>query len=154
AFIMFVAAFRRLFGVSEKTFPLFVFMIGSPFFLKNFMYAIGYFDIYGCVLALIALLIPVSSMYPLAIASGCVCLILMHHIHFLLYVPTIGFIALVRYGLLPGISARKVAYGLIVALMLSVLFVATAFFGCMPVSQETFLHYVQARASDAFDPSG
>src|SRR5262249_32932865 len=47
ALIMFIATFRRIFGFSEKTFPLFVFMIGSPFFLKNFMYAIGYFDIYG-----------------------------------------------------------------------------------------------------------
>lgn len=154
AFILFVIAFRRIFGLREKTFPLFVFVTGSPFFLKNFMYAIGYFDIYGCVLALIALLIPVSSVYPLAIASGCVCLIVMHHIHFLLYVPTIGFIALVRYGLLPGMSTRKVAYGLIVALALSVVFVATAFFGRMPVSEETFLDYVRARASDPLDSSG
>jgi hypothetical protein len=152
--IMFVTAFRKIFGLSAKTFPLFVFMVGSPFFFKNFMYAIEYFDIYGCLLALIALRIPVGPVYPAAIASGCVCLILMHHIHFLLYVPTIGFIAVVRYGLLPGISADKVAYGLMVALVLSIVFVAAAYFGRVPVSQETFLAYVSARASDALDPTG
>lgn len=152
--IAFVIAFRKIFGWSEKTFALFIFMIGSPFFFKNFMYAIEYFDIYGCLLALIALLIPVGLVYPLAIASGCVCLILMHHIHFLLYVPTIGFIATVRYGLLPGITAGKVAHGLVIACLLSIVFVAAAYFGRMPVSQETFLGYVRVRASDPLDPSG
>ena len=152
--IMFVAAFRKIFGLTEKTFPLFVFMIGSPFFMKNFMEAIEYFDIYGCLLALVALLLPVGRVYPLAFASGCVCLILMHHIHFLLYVPTIGFIAVVRYGLLPGISAGKIVYGLIVALVLSIVFVAAAYFGRVQVSQDTFLGYVSARASDALDPMG
>jgi hypothetical protein len=152
--IMFIAAFRKIFGLRESTFPLFVFMIGSPFFLKNFMYAIGYLDIYGCALALVALLIPVNAAYPLAIASGCVCLLLMHHIHFLLYVPTIGFIALVRYGLLPGMSPGYAVYGLIVALALSIVFVATAFFGRISVSQEILLAYARARASDAIDPSG
>jgi hypothetical protein len=27
--------------------PLFVFMAGSPFFLKNFMHTLGHFDIFG-----------------------------------------------------------------------------------------------------------
>jgi len=152
--IMFVVAFRKIFGLSEKTFSLFVFMIGSPFFFKNFMYGIEYFDIYGCLLALVALVIPVGLAYPLVIGAGCVCLILMHHIHFLLYVPTIAFIALVRYGLLPGISKEKVACGVIAASVLSVVFMAAAYFGRMPVPQETFLAYVSARAADALDPSG
>jgi hypothetical protein len=154
ALILFVAAFRKIFGWTEKNFPLFVFLIGSPFFFKNFMYAIEYFDIYGCLLALIALLIPVGRLYPLAVAVGCACLLLMHHIHFLLYVPTIGFIVVVRYGLLPGVSAAKVIYGVALALVLSIVFVATAYFGRMPVPQETFLGYVSARASDAVHPMG
>ena len=40
--------FRRTFGFDEKHLPLFVFMAGSPFFLKNFMHTLGHFDIYGC----------------------------------------------------------------------------------------------------------
>ena len=33
--------------------PLFVFMAGSPFFLKNFMHTLGHFDIYGCAFGLV-----------------------------------------------------------------------------------------------------
>src|SRR6266705_5733002 len=33
---LFVQLFRRTFGFEEKHLPLFVFMAGSPFFLKNF----------------------------------------------------------------------------------------------------------------------
>jgi hypothetical protein len=150
--ILFVAAFRKIFGLTEKNFPLFVFLFGSPFFFKNFMYSIGYFDIYGCLLALIGLLIPVGCLYPLAIAGGCICLILIHPIHFLLDVPTISFIAVVRYCLLPGFSAAKIIYGLVLALVLSIVFVASAYFGRMPVPIETFLDYVNARASDTVDP--
>src|ERR1700691_4235568 len=54
---LFVAAFRKAFGLTQKTFPLFVFVVGSPFFFKNFMFCLGYFDIYGCAWALVALLI-------------------------------------------------------------------------------------------------
>src|SRR3982750_3302590 len=45
---LFVQLFRRTFGFDEKHLPLFVFMAGSPFFLKNFMHTLGHFDIYGC----------------------------------------------------------------------------------------------------------
>ena len=41
--------------------PLFVFMAGSPFFLKNFMYTLGHFDIYGCAFAIGLLLVPARS---------------------------------------------------------------------------------------------
>jgi hypothetical protein len=151
--ILFVVAFRKIFGLTEKNFPLLVFLAGSPFFLKNFMISIGYFDIYGCILAFVALLVPVGRLYLPAIAGGCVCLIIIHPIHFLLYVPTIGFIAGVRYGVLPGLSTGKLIYGVAVALMLAIVFVVAAFFGRMPVPPETFLGYVSARASDPIDPA-
>jgi hypothetical protein len=129
-------------------------MAGSPFFFKNFMYSIGYFDIYGCFFALVAVLAPVGPFYPPTIAAGCLCLILIHPVQFLLYVPTIGFIAAVRYGLLPGLSTGKIGWGFAVVLVLSVAFVAVAFFGLMPVPTETFLEYVRARASDEMDSGG
>jgi hypothetical protein len=65
ALALFVAAFRKAFGFKQQNFSLFVFMIGSPFFFKNFAIALGHFDIYGCIWALVALLIPASSLYPL-----------------------------------------------------------------------------------------
>jgi hypothetical protein len=149
--ILFVATFAKIFGFSQKNFPLFVFLAGSPFFLKNFAITLGHFDIYGCIWALVALLLPVGAPYPLIVAAGCVALILIHNLHFLLYVPTIGFIAFVRYGAAFGFSTRKLIYGLVLFLLVSAAFLATIFFGYVPVSRETFVAYVKARAAYPLD---
>src|SRR6201996_2410258 len=58
---LFVQLFRRTFGFTDRNLPLFVFMAGSPFFLKNFMHSLGHFDIYGCALAIALLLMPAGS---------------------------------------------------------------------------------------------
>src|ERR1700687_1814518 len=42
---LFLELFRRTFGFDDQHMPLFVFMAGSPFFLKNFMHTLGHFDI-------------------------------------------------------------------------------------------------------------
>ena len=90
ALVLFVELFRRTFGFERATLPLFVFMAGSPFFLKNFMHSLGHFDIYGCALAIVLFLIPSGSILYVALAAlFSVVLILIHHIHFLMYVPTI-----------------------------------------------------------------
>jgi hypothetical protein len=153
ALVLFVAAFRKIFGFKDENFPLFVFLVGSPFFFKNFAISLGHFDIYGCIWALVALLIPVGPLYPLFIAAGCVGLILIHHLHFLLYIPTIGFIVFVRYAALPGVTRGKGVYGLVLVLLVSAMFVAAALFGRMTVPPETFLAYLRARAADPIDPS-
>ncbi len=150
--ILFIAVFRKIFGFNRKNFALFVFVFGSPFFLKNFAISLGHFDIFGCIWALVALLIPVGVFYPLIVIAGCIGLILIHNLHFLLYVTTIGFIVFVRYGVLNGLSTGKVIYGLVLISLVSAVFVATAFFGGMPVPRETFLAYVSARASVPLDP--
>lgn len=152
ALILFVAVFRKIFGFTEKNFPLFVFVFGSPFFLKNFAISLGHFDIFGCIWALVALLLPVGPVYPLLVAAGCIGLVLMHNLHFLLYVTTIGFIVFVRYAVPTGLSKAKIAYGLGLACLVSGVFLATAFFGRPPVPPETFLAYVTARASIPLDP--
>lgn len=80
--VLFVELFRRTFGFGRATLPLFVFMAGSPFFLKNFMHSLGHFDIYGCALAIVLLLIPSGSILYVALAAlFSVVLILIHHIH-------------------------------------------------------------------------
>src|ERR1700737_3730386 len=38
---LFVALFRRTFGLNDRQLPLFVLMGGSPFFFKNFMHTLG-----------------------------------------------------------------------------------------------------------------
>ena len=59
---LFLKLFRRTFGFNDKHLPLFVFMAGSPFFLKNFMHTLGHFDIYGCAFAIGLLLVPARSL--------------------------------------------------------------------------------------------
>src|SRR5690242_18552771 len=49
---LFVRLFQLTFGFDEKKLPLFLFMAGSPFFFKNFMFSLGHFDIYGCLTAI------------------------------------------------------------------------------------------------------
>src|SRR5438105_6435005 len=111
---LFVQLFRRTFGLDEKHLPLFVFMTGSPFFLKNFMHTLGHFDIHGCLLAIALLLIPARSVaYVLLAASFSVVLVLIHHIHVLMYVPTIAAIVVVRYYLPSGLTVQNVIAGLV-----------------------------------------
>jgi len=152
ALVLLVAVFRKIFGFTEKNWPLFVFVFGSPFFFKNFAISLGHFDIFGCIWALVALLLPVGPVYPLLVSLGCVGLILMHNLHFLLYVTTIGFIVFVRYGVLTGLSRGKIAYSLALACLVSGAFIVTAFLGRPSVPPETFLAYVTARASVPLDP--
>src|SRR5882672_3659528 len=104
---LFVHLFRRTFSLDEKHWPLFVFIAGSPFFLKNFMHTLGHFDIYGCLFAIVLLLIPARSIfYVLLAALFSMILILIHHIHLLMHVPTIAAIAVLRYYLVQGVSWR------------------------------------------------
>src|SRR6202022_502848 len=105
---LFVKLFRRTFGFDETQLPLFVFMAGSPFFLKNFMYTLGHFDIYGCAFAICLLLIPARSVaFVLLAAAGSMILILIHHIHLLMYVPTIAVIVVLRYYLVQGFKIGR-----------------------------------------------
>src|SRR5438128_11292013 len=96
---LFVQLFRRTFGFDEKHLPLFVFMAGSPFFLKNFMHTLGHFDIYGCLFAICLLLIPARTVaYVLLAAAFSAVLVLIHNTHVLMYVPTIApLVVLPRY---------------------------------------------------------
>src|SRR5947207_4913814 len=91
---------------------LFVFMAGSPFFLKNFMHTLGHFDIFGCLLAICLLLIPARSLgYVLLAALFAIVLVLIHHIHLLMYVPTIAVIVALRHYLAYGMSRQNIAVG-------------------------------------------
>src|SRR5436190_20975241 len=100
---LFAKLFRRTFGFDEKHWPLFVFMAGSPFFLKNFMHTLGHFDIYGCLFAIVLLLIPARSLlYVLLATLLSMILVLIHHIHLLMYVPVIAVIVVLRYYLVQG----------------------------------------------------
>ena len=100
---LFVLLFRKTFGFVDKNLPLLNFIAGSPFFFKNFMHSLGHFDIYGCVLVITLLLLPARSiLYIVLAALFSVVLILIHHIHLLMYVPTIIVIVAIRHHLAHG----------------------------------------------------
>ena len=146
---LFVQLFRRTFGFDEKHLPLFVFMAGSPFFLKNFMHTLGHFDIYGCLLAICLLLIPARSLaYVLLAALFSIVLVLIHHIHLLMYVPTIAAIVVLRHYLVHGASRQNVAVGIASLAAVGVLFIAAQFYGTMAVPESEFVAYLQSRMAD------
>src|ERR1700712_2850627 len=146
---LFVALFRRTFGFNDRQLPLFVFMAGSPFFFKNFMHTLGHFDIYGCALALVLLLIPARSiLFVAAAAVASAILILIHQIHFLMYVPTIAAIVVLRYYLVFGISRQNMIAGIASCASVGVLFLVVQFYGSMTVPENTFVGYLRGGMAD------
>jgi hypothetical protein len=146
---LFIELFRRTFGFDDEHMPLFVFMAGSPFFLKNFMHTLGHFDIYGCAFAICLLLIPARSVaFVLLAAAGSMVLILIHHIHLLMYVPTIAVIVVLRYYLVQGVSRQNAIAGIVSAAAVGLLFIAAQFWGSMAVPEADFVSYLQGRMAD------
>jgi hypothetical protein len=146
---LFIQLFRRTFGFDQKHLPLFVFIAGSPFFLKNFMHTLGHFDIYGCLFAICLLLIPAHSLaYVLLAAVFAVILVLIHHIHLLMYVPTIAAIVVLRYYLMQGVNRQNAAAGIASLVAIGLLFIAAQFYGTMAVPEAEFVTYLQSRMAD------
>jgi hypothetical protein len=146
---LFIKLFRKTFGFDEKHVPLFVFMAGSPFFLKNFMHTLGHFDIYGCAIAIFLLLVPARSVAFVVLAAlASMILILIHHIHLLMYVPTIAVIVVLRYYLVQGVTRQNTIAGIAALACVGVLFFAAQFWGTMAVPEPEFVQYLQGRMAD------
>jgi hypothetical protein len=146
---LFIKLFRRTFGFDEAHLPLFVLMAGSPFFLKNFMHTLGHFDIYGCALAIGLLLIPARSIaFVLLAALASMILILIHHIHLLMYVPTIAAIVVLRFYLVQGFNRQNTVVGIAALAGVGLLFLAAQFWGTMAVPEAEFVQYLQSRMAD------
>jgi hypothetical protein len=146
---LYAKLFQKTFGFTARTLPLFVFIAGSPFFLKNFMHTLGHFDIYGCVFAIILLLMPASSSLFVATAAlFSIILVLIHHIHLLMYVPTIITIVVTRHYLAYGCNRSNVAFGVVALAIVSALFFAAQFLGTMPIPEADFVAYLKTRMAD------
>ena len=146
---LFITLFRRSFGFCDQHMPLFVFMAGSPFFLKNFLFTLGHFDIYGCALAISLLLLPARSIaFVIAAAAGSMILILIHHIHLLMYVPTIASIVVLRYYLTRGFTWQNLSIGIVATLCVGLLFFAAQFLGTVAVPEPEFVAHLQSRMQD------
>ncbi len=146
---LFVKLFRRTFGFDDVQLPLFVLMAGSPFFLKNFMHTLGHFDIYGCAFAIGLLLVPARSLAFVVLAAlASMVLVLIHHIHLLMYVPTIVVIVVLRYYLLQRLNRSNVIVGAAAVSSVGLLFLAAQFRGTMEVPPDEFVRYLQSRMAD------
>ncbi|TWB07216.1 hypothetical protein [Bradyrhizobium stylosanthis] len=146
---LYARLFQRTFGFTARTLPLFVFTAGSPFFLKNFMHTLGHFDIYGCALAIVLLLMPAGSLLFVATAAVfSIALVLIHHIHLLMYVPTIITIVLIRHYIGYGCHRGNVAFGVIALAIVAALFFAAQFLGTMPIPEADFVAYLKTRMAD------
>jgi hypothetical protein len=146
---LFIRLFQRAFGFDEKSLPLFLFMAASPFFFKNFMHTLGHFDIYGCLFAIILLLVPARSLWFVWFAAALsIILVLIHHIHLLMYVPTIAVIVVLRYYLAVGAGRANVFAGILATLCLGALFIAAQFWGTMPIPETQFVDYLKTRMAD------
>jgi hypothetical protein len=146
---LFTKLFWRTFGLDADSLPLLVFTAGSPFFLKNFMHTLGHFDIYGCAIAVGLLLAPAGSiMFVLAAALASMVLILIHHIHFLMYVPTIAAIVVLRHYLVHGLTRQNAIAGFAATLAVAGLFLAAQFQGTLAVPPAEFVAHVQSRIAN------
>lgn len=147
--VLYARLFQKTFGFTAGTLPLFVFTAGSPFFLKNFMHTLGHFDIYGCALAIILLLMPAGSLLFVATAAlFSIVLVLIHHIHLLMYVPTIITIVVIRHYLTHGFNRSNVGFGVVALAVVSALFFAAQFWGTMPIPEADFVVYLKGRMAD------
>ena len=146
---LFVQLFRRTFGFDKNQMPLFIFIAGSPFFLKNFMFTLGHFDVYGCLFAICLLLLPARSIaFVMLAAAFSMILILIHHIHLLMYVPTIVVIVLLRYYLVQGVNRQNLSVGVAAMVAVGALFLIAQFEGTMTVPRDEFVRYLQGRMAD------
>src|SRR3984885_2820058 len=146
---LFIKLFRRTFGFDEAHMPLFVLMAGSPFFFKNFMHTLGHFDIYGCAFAICLLLVPARSViFVMLAALASMILILIHHIHVLMYVPTIAVIVVLRYYLVQGLTRLNAIVGIGAIAAIGLLFLSAQFLGSVTVPSEEFVRYLQSRMTD------
>jgi hypothetical protein len=113
------------------------------------MHTLGHFDIYGCLFAVVLLLIPARSLaYLLLAAVFSAILVLIHHIHLLMYVPTIAAIVLLRYYLVQGASPRNTVVGIALLAAVGMLFVVAQFNGSMAVPEPEFAAYLRSRMAD------
>jgi hypothetical protein len=81
-------------------------------------------------------------------ALAAMILILIHHIHLLMYVPTIAVIVVLRYYLVQGFDRRNVTVGVASTGCVGLLFFAAQFWGTMPVPEAEFVQYLHSRMAD------
>src|SRR5206468_6741161 len=89
-----------------------------------------------------------SLVFVATAALFSIMLMLIHHIHLLMYVPTIITIVVIRHYLSHSVTRTNVAFGLVALLCVSALFFAAQFLGTMPIPEADFVAYLKTRMAD------
>jgi hypothetical protein len=116
-----------------------------------FVHEAGYFDVLGFIVACCALLIPAGGLYPAIITTALMFIILVHHLHFLLYCPVIFFICFLRYSVARNrFSNSDLAYLAGCGFIVCLTFLVVLRYGAAPVPRDVLLEHMRSRALDAF----
>jgi hypothetical protein len=75
-------------------------------------------------------------------------LVMIHHIHVLMYVPTIAAIVVLRHYLARGLTLQNITVGIIALAAGGALFIAVQFYGTIDVPPQTFVDYLRSRMAD------
>src|SRR5262245_2371198 len=75
-------------------------------------------------------------------------LVLIHHIHVLMYVPTIATIVVLRHYLVQGLTPQNAIVGVLALAGSGALFIAVQFFGTVDVPPQAFVDHLQSRMAD------
>jgi hypothetical protein len=148
---LFFFVFVRVVGPMRDNMPLFACMFGSPFFFKNFIFSIGYFDVLGCLTALLALALPLNPVFIPLIGTACILLLFVHHLHFLLYIPTIALIVVLRHRAGRRWGAFALGQMGLFAVAIGSAFLFLAFFARLSISPDVFYQYLVGRAVDPLE---
>lgn len=151
-FVLYLKLFQKTFGFSKATAPMFVFIAGSPFFFKNFIITVGYFDVIGCAFAIVMLLVPVRSFWFVVLGAAlCQLLIQIHSGQTLLFVPTIVVIVAARYFLTRPVKPLEVVGALALLAVTAGGSLLNLLYGDVNVPREEFVRYLQSRSLSKID---
>ncbi|QCI64292.1 hypothetical protein [Phreatobacter stygius] len=145
---LFAAIFVRTYRLKfPEALVLGCFLFGSPLLFKNFVGNLGKFDVLGAIVAMLAVLLPLTRWTYVAIGALSALLLFIHHVHATIYIPTIYGILLVRalgrHGRFRPVDLAMIAGSLaLLAGLFGYLLACTA----AKIPAETFLDSLRDRA--------
>ena len=86
--------------------------------------------------------------YVLLAAVFSIVLVLIHHIHALMYAPTIAAIVALRYYVVQGVTLQNAIVGVLALAGSGALFIAVQFYGTVDVPPQAFVDHLQSRMAD------
>src|SRR5262249_11900054 len=77
-FAAYAVMYATRFGLNRRELPLFALTVASPAVFKNFACDFARLDIFGCLVAIVALALPVGRWFSFLVSALCCLLVLIH----------------------------------------------------------------------------